>query len=411
MWCTVADPARRRGATEDVVERHRPALAAFLAGHGDELVGFRRRLHAHPELAGGETETTEAVCERLQLAGLRPEPLAVGTGLTCDVGASNGPVVMLRADLDALGMPDGKDVSYRSRVPGRAHACGHDVHTAIVLGAGLVLAQLLPDTGGRVRLVFEPGEEAVPGGAVDVIAEGRLDGVSAAFGLHCEPKLDVGVIGVRPGPLTAAADLIELTLTGPGGHTARPELTVDLVAVAAELVLQVPSLVATRSGGDVLIVFGAVRGGDAANVIPSQVTIRGTLRTHDRAVWGRAEQLLRDAVATVADPLGAGWELAYRTGVPPVVNDEAATQLVAEVGRAVLGHDGVVEAPRSRGGDSFAWYLDHVPGSYVRLGVHDPASGRSRGDLHASTFDVDERAIGYGVQVLALTALAALTGP
>ncbi|HTY72826.1 MAG TPA: amidohydrolase [Actinomycetes bacterium] len=379
-----------------------------------ELVDVRRRLHAHPEPSGAEVQTTAAIAERLRQEGLAPVVLRSGTGLVCDLGGrieAGTPYVVLRADIDALSMPDAKDVPYRSRNHGVAHACGHDVHTTVVLGAGLVLHPLL---GGarRVRLVFEPREETVPGGAVEVIEDGWIEGASAVFGLHCDPKLDVGRLAVRVGPITSASDLVELRLHGPGGHTARPHLTVDLVAVAGRLAADLPSVVSrlAQPDGQAALVFGSLNAGTAPNVIPAEAVLRGTLRTPSPAAWARAPQLLEAAVDEVLAGTGATRHIGYFRGVPPVVNDEAATGLLAQAGREVLGEDAVVAAEHSMGGDSFAWYLEEVPGSYARLGVHDPASDGPRLDLHASTFDVDERCIGYGVRVLARAALAALDG-
>jgi amidohydrolase len=379
-------------------------LAAGLSG---ELVGLRRRLHAHPEPSGFEVATTAAVTDRLRTAGLDPVALGTSTGLVCDIG-DGLPYVVLRADIDALAMPDGKDVSYRSQVAGVAHACGHDVHTVVVLGAGLVLARLLhPDA--RVRLVFEPREETVPGGAVDVIDEGWLGGAGAVFGVHCDPKLDVGRLGLRVGPITSASDLVELRLHGPGGHTARPHLTVDLVKVAGRVATELQGALDRRLAGMGVIrmVFGALHTGTASNVIPTEAVFRGTLRTPSPEVWAVAPDVLEAALADVLEGTGATWELTYSRGVPAVVNDEAATDVFTAAGRAVLGADAVVDTEHSMGGDSFAWYLEEAPGAYARLGVHDPASTGPRLDLHASTFDVDERCIGYGVQLLAVTALTA----
>lgn len=379
---------------------------AAVEAHRAELVALRRHLHAHPEPSGAEVETTELIVERLAAAGLDPQVLPSGTGVVCDVGGGDGPPrVALRADIDALAMADLKDVPYRSRVDGVAHACGHDVHTAVVLGAGLVLDDRLADH--RVRLVFEPSEEAVPGGAVEVLSSGALDGVERIFGLHCDPKLDVGCIGVRTGAITAAADRLDVVLSGPGGHTARPHLTVDLVDVAARVVRELPGRVSAGAGGEVLLVFGSLTAGDAPNVIPTSALVRGSLRTPDRTVWDRAEVLVVDAVAAIVDPTGAAWEVRYTRGVPPVVNHPDETELLAAAARRAVGPAGVVETPRSTGGDSFAWYLERLAGTYARLGTHRPGDGE-RLDLHAGSFDVDERAIDVGVAVLVHTALDAL---
>lgn len=384
-------------------------IDAFLAGHRDELVAVRRQLHAHPELSGEEHATTELVANRLEAAGLEPRILPSGTGLVCDVGQGDAtPLVALRADLDALAMDDDKDVPYRSRREGVAHACGHDVHTAVVLGAGLALAEELGSPAdGRVRLIFEPSEERVPGGAVEVIATGALEGVRQVFGLHCDPKLDAGTVGVRAGAITAAADQIDVHLVGPGGHTARPHLTVDLVAVAAHVALELPRRLAEVAEGEVLLVFGSITAGDAPNVIPTRATLRGSLRTPDRAVWDRAAELVGSELEALVGPTGARSTVEHVRGVPPVVNHVKATELLAGAAAAVVGPEAVVETPRSYGADSFSWYLEVCEGSYARLGTHPPGEP-DRLDLHAGTFDVDERAIGVGVAVLAEAARCSL---
>jgi len=386
------------------------ATRAFVAAHHDELVAFRRHLHAHPELSNDEYETTDFVLQRLEAAGLAPRVLPTGTGLLCDIGSGDGPVIALRADLDALAMDDEADVPYRSRRPGIAHTCGHDVHTTVVLGAGLALAAHLDGAGGRVRLLFEPAEETLPAGARSVIDAGGLDDVVAIYGLHCDPKIDVGSVAVRSGPLTAATDLVLVDLHGPGGHTARPQLTVDLVRVAGRLATELPDLVRERSAsiGEALFVFGALHTGDAPNVIPAKAHLGGTFRTPDRDVWAAADGIVADAIAEVLEGTGATWQLEHRRGVPPVVNDEHETARLAAAARRVIGPAGVFEAPRSLGGDSFAWYVDQLPGTYARLGVHDPAWGDEHGDLHSSTFDVHEGAIDVGIEVLVATTLDAL---
>jgi amidohydrolase len=307
-------------------------------------------------------------------------------------------------------MHDDKDVPYRSQVDGIAHACGHDVHTTVVLGAGLALARLTRERErlpGRVRLVFQPAEESARGGARDVIADGGLVDVGACFGYHCDPRLDCGVIGVRSGAITSAADLVEITLHGPGGHTARPEQTVDLVTVAARVVSELPAMLRARVG-DLNLVFGAIDAGDAANVIPTTASLRGTVRSRDRDAWAQAPDALVAVLDEVVGPTGATVDLVHERGVPPVVNDAAMTELFAGSARSVVGDEAVVAMEQSAGADDFAWYLEEVPGSYVRLGVHDPASTGPRLDLHAGTFDVDEGSIDVGIRVLVAATLSAM---
>lgn len=416
MTVVSAKPSRGSGQQN---QRFDHRLAEFVDDHRDELVMFRRHLHANPELSGQEHLTTELICERLGVMGLVPRVLPSGTGLVCDLGEPGpGGFVALRADIDALAMPDDKLVSYRSNNPGIAHACGHDVHTTVVLGAGIALAEVLTSSGLNpgVRLIFEPAEETVPGGAVEVVAEGELDDAQAILGIHCDPKLDVGTIGVRDGAITWAADMIEIELAGPGGHTARPERTVDLTALASHLVLEVPSRVAELAGGEVLMVFGSAATGEAANVIPAHGVLRGSFRTPDPAVWAQGAQFLRIAVDEVVAAeefggRGATADLRYHVGVPPVVNDPAVNAAVRRAGSEVVGAEKVLVAEQSRGGDSFAWYAARVPAAYIRLGTHDPNWPGERLDIHSGRFDVDERAIGLGVRLLAGAALDLLARP
>ena len=365
----------------------------------EELVAIRRDIHAHPELGRAERRTTALVAARLARAGLSPRVLKDGVGLICDVG-SGDPVVALRADLDALPLADEKEVPYRSVVPGACHACGHDVHTTVLLGAGLSLGEV----AGTVRLVFQPAEEVIPGGAHDVVDQGGLDGVRAIFALHCDPRREVGRVGVSSGPISAATDLVEIALTGPGGHTARPHLTADLVYVLGLLVTEVPAalsrLVDPRSG--LSLVFGAAHAGTAPNAIPREGSLRGTLRVFDHAAWTAAPSLVERVVAAVAEPYGVRAGLTYTRGVPPVVNDATATAVLAAAAAAALGPDAVVPTERSLGGEDFSWYLEHVPGALARLGVGIGA------DLHSGRFDVDERAIGVGVKLLVAVAHEAL---
>ncbi len=344
-------------------------LDEFLDAHLEELIAFRRELHAHPELSGEEHETTDRVAERLRVAGLSPRVLPCGTGLICDLPAAvaadgaAAPLVALRADLDALAMDDETTVPYRSQIPGIAHACGHDVHTTVVLGAGLALTRLLASPAaptGAVRLLFEPAEESAPGGAVDVIDAGGLTDVGWLFGLHCDPKLDAGQIGVRVGAITSAADLVTIRLHGPGGHTARPHLTVDLVAVAGRLAAALPEML-RELDPSLNLVFGALHSGDAANVIPATAELRGTLRTPDRDAWDSAPAHLEHGLRALIAPTGATFELEHDRGVPPVVNDELATTILATAAAGTLGSDAVRPTEQSAGGDDFAWYAELVP--------------------------------------------------
>ena len=387
-----------------------PLADAWLRHSGDELVAVRRDLHAHPELGRQEHRTTAVLSDRLAAAGLSPKLLSSGTGLVCDVGADSGPVVVLRADIDALPLDDEKLVPYRSTNAGVCHACGHDVHTAAVLGAGLALAEAAGSLEGRVRLVFQPAEELMPGGALDVLADGWLEGVSSVFGLHCDPALEVGRVGLKSGAITAAADVLQVRLTGPGGHTSRPHNTVDLVHVLSTVATGLPDalgrLVDPRAG--LCLVWGHVSAGVAHNAIPRTGVLKGTLRVLAKSAWHGAPAMVQRIVDGLVAPYGAHAEVTYERGVPPVVNDSSATALMAAAVRSALGSGSAVPTLQSLGGEDFAWYLDHVPGSMARLGVKPPGQERPH-DLHQGSFDVDEAALPVAVRVLVATALAALS--
>ncbi|MEU6771038.1 amidohydrolase [Streptomyces sp. NPDC046759] len=378
-----------------------------------ELVAFRRDLHMHPELGNQEFRTTAAIKERLELAGLRPRVLAKGTGLVCDIGLAEGrrsavPLLALRADIDALPIPDTKsDCPYQSTVPDRAHACGHDVHTTVVLGTGLVLADLhakglLPRP---VRLIFQAAEEVLPGGALDAIEDGVLSGVGRILAVHCDPRVDAGKIGLRHGPITSACDRLEIALDGPGGHTARPHLTTDLVTAAARVAVDVPAVIGrrvdTRAG--LALTWGRIESGHAPNVIPQHAELSGTVRCLDLEAWRQAPDIVHAAIDEVATLHRAKSEITYVRGVPPVVNDRESTELLRRAMAARRGRDAVESTEQSLGGEDFSWYLENVPGAMARLGVRRPGERTVR-DLHQGDFDADEDAITVGVEMFTAAA-------
>jgi amidohydrolase len=389
-------------------------LDTFVAGQQGELIDFRRDLHAHPEVGYHEHRTTRRVALRLAAAGLRPVTLPKGTGLGADIGdpAAPGPLVALRADLDALPISDEKNVPYRSTVPNACHACGHDVHTTILLGAGLFLARRAAANrlGGRVRLIFQPAEE-VPGGALDVLAAGGIASVDRIFALHCDPRLDVGKIGTRSGPITAACDKITVRVTGPGGHTARPHLTADLVFALGKIITELPAALSRRVDprSSLSLVWGRVSAGTAANAIPDDGVVEGTVRCLDDQAWHAAPDLLKALLESVASAYGVLAELTYARNVPPTVNESVSTAMIDAAAERVLGPDATTPAPQSLGGEDFAWYLESVPGALCRLGTRRPGSDDDF-DIHQPAFDVDERAIGVGVRLMAATALTAICG-
>jgi amidohydrolase len=370
-----------------------------------DVIALRRELHAHPELGYQEIRTTGLIVDWLHASGLQPRVLPRGTGVICDIGAG-GPMIALRADIDALPLQDEKDVPYRSLVDGVCHACGHDAHTAILLGAARELAaRELP---GRIRLVFQPAEETLPGGALTVLDADGLGEAAQIFALHCDPRLETGRVGLRAGPITAACDQVEIRLSGPGGHTARPQLTVDLIYALGLVITGLPGLLSRRVDprAALSLVWGAAQGGMAANAIPTSASVRGTVRVFDRDAWDGAEKLIRELVTQVGLPTGAHVETSYDRGVPPVINDAGAVAVQHAAAEAALGAESVSPTPQSMGGEDFAWYLDRVPGALARLGVAAP--GHAPFDLHQGSFDIDEAALDVGVRFtveLAITSL------
>lgn len=378
------------------------AAGSWLAANAEELVAWRRHLHRHPELSRQEFATTQFVAERLAGAGLNPKVLPNGTGLTCDFGPESGPRIALRADIDALPMTEQTGAPYASLVPGVTHACGHDAHTAILLGAALAMAEADRAAGlpVGVRLVFQAAEELMPGGAIDAIAAGVLNGVDRIFALHCDPRLEVGRVATIAGPITSAADTIEITVSGPGGHTSRPHLTADLVYGLGTLITGLPGVLSRRIDprNSTVMVWGAVSSGAAANAIPQAGRLAGTVRTASRDTWVAMQGLIEESVASLLAPLNIDHTLYYHRGVPPVVNEAVSTRMLTHAIEAV-GPDVLAETRQSGGGEDFSWYLEQVPGAMARLGVW-PGTGPQL-DLHQPTFDLDERALAVGVRVMA----------
>jgi len=372
----------------------------------DRLVAIRRDIHAHPEIGHHEHRTTSLIVDQLERAGLVVKVLPVGSGAYCDVlpggfGDSMG-LVGLRADIDALPIPDGKNVDYASKNPGVCHACGHDVHTAILLGVGLVLARLrdLDLLTRGVRLIFQPAEETSPGGALDAIEGGVLHDLTEIYALHCDPRTDVGQIALKVGPITSAVDQVNIVVKGAGGHTSRPQLTQDVVgalgAIATMTQLLLSRRIDPRSG--VSLMWGSIHAGSVANAIPGTGEIVGTLRALDADGWQLAKQLIPELAAEIVLPFGVEVDVEVTDGVPPAVNHPRGVRRLTRATEEMLGHDAVTMTEQSLGGEDFSWMLQQVPGALARLGVRTP--GRICPDIHQPTFVVDEACIPAGLKVL-----------
>jgi amidohydrolase len=357
------------------------------------MVELRRRIHRNPELGWTEIATTRDVTEALRGLGLEPHVRADGCGLHVDVGEGDL-VVGFRADLDALPIDERTPVPHRSNVKGVMHACGHDAHTAIGVGIAAVLTKL--DLSGRVRIIFQPAEERIPGGAAVLRNEGVHAGLSSIAAFHVDPTLEPWRVGTRAGPITGAADRIVIRLSGPGGHTSRPHQTVNLVYAAARVVTELPEVLRQQLDPrtTVAVVFGRVGGGRAENVIPDRVEVGGTIRLFDPTLWRRLPKLVETIVADLVGPLGAGFEIEYEPGAPPVVNSSDVVQVFADAARAVAGDDAVTTTHQSLGSEDFSWYLEDVPGALIRLGCALP---NREVDLHSAAFDLDEACIEAGI--------------
>ncbi len=371
------------------------------------LVEIRRRLHQYPELGFQEHQTADYIAGLLASLGLKPRTGVGKTGVVADMGAGR-PIVALRADMDALPIREENDVPYASRNPGVMHACGHDAHMACLVGAAMLLKEhTLP---GTVRLIFQPSEEGQDeegqSGAMRMVAEGVMDGVSAVFGMHVDDEAYAGTAGVRPGPVMAAADAFRIVVRGQGSHGAYPHKGVDPILLAAQVVVALNHVVARRispldSG---VISIGSIHGGTKSNIIPAEVEIKGTVRSFTPEVRGALFDGVRRA-CEVARALGGDYDLVIQEGYPPTVNDPELTRLAQRVGHELLG-ERFGDQPVEMGAEDFSIFAAKAPGCYLRLGVRTP--GQPLRAIHTSRFDVDESALAVGAALFAALALARL---
>ena len=366
----------------------------------ERSVEVRREIHRHPEL-GFEEHNTQAIVEReLDAIGVEHRRIA-STGVVGIVrGALPGHVTGLRADMDALPITEASGEPFMSEVAGKMHACGHDSHTAMLLGAARVLQSTRDTFAGTAVLLFQPAEEG-PGGALPMIDEGALDEprVEAVTMLHIDPRLETGTIGVTPGPVNAAADEFHITIRGKGGHGAYPHRAIDVIPCAAATILALQNIAARETDplGSIVVTIGTIEGGYRNNVIADHVKMTGTLRTHDPAIRSDAENKLRRIVNGVADAYGANAQLDMMYGYPPVVNDAELAESFAAYARE---HGFVVERPpATMGGEDFAYFAQRVPGVMIRLGIYSE-SARSVYSAHSAQFRLDEGAIPFGIATL-----------
>jgi amidohydrolase len=375
----------------------------------EEVVEVRRTLHRCPELAHQEVRTTELLARLLGNHGIATRVRSPSrTGLVAEVG-SDGPMVAWRADLDALPIQEPPTKAFASEHPGVMHACGHDAHAAIGLGVATVLNRIGP-LPGRVRLIFQHSEESLPSGASQMLDEDVLDQVQGIAALHVDATLELGKVGLKAGAITSSSDRVQIVLQGPGGHTARPHLTADLLFAAGKVLSELPGLLGRMVDARLpfSLTFGSIKGGKAENVIPTEVVIAGTCRTPDPALRKRLPDLIRQLTDQIVAPTGATAQTICQPVLPPVYNDRATVDTLRNSLAEILGSEAVVGTFTSLGAEDFSYYLDRVPGVMMRLGTMTEGERR---DLHSAWFQISEDCLEIGVKAGVASVLGLLSTP
>lgn len=376
-------------------------------------IDIRHHLHQHPELSYQEFKTSAYIQERLTEVGIQFQVMGE-TGVVGLIHGRNASsrVIALRADIDALPIDEQNDVPYRSKVKGVMHACGHDVHTTVLIGAARVLQELRNEWEGTVKLIFQPGEERNPGGASILIKEGVLKNPepSAIFGLHVHPGLPVGTFSFRGGKVMASADEIYITVKGKGGHAAAPHLTTDIILVASHIIVALQQIVSRNSDpfSPSVLTITSIQGGHTTNVIPSEVKLMGTFRTLDEKWRLRAHELIRKITIATAESMGALVDIHIDIGYPAVINNEKLSDQAMQLARELVGEKKVETTEMRMGAEDFGYYSQVVPGCFYRLGVGNKEKGITA-TVHTPVFNIDEGAIQEGVQMMAW--LGAMTRP
>jgi amidohydrolase len=379
-----------------------PLIRPTIAALQEQLVGWRRHFHQYPELGFEEHQTAAFIQDRLTEWGITHEVGIAQTGIVATIqGQQPGKVLGIRADMDGLPVEELNELPYRSQIPGRMHACGHDGHLAVALGTAKYLSEN-PDFPGTVKLIFQPAEEG-PGGAQPMIEAGVLDNptVDAMIGLHLWNNLPLGTVGVRSGPLMAAVELFDITLHGRGGHGAMPHQTVDAIVVGAQVVNALQTIVARNVDPiqSAVVTVGKFQGGQKHNIIADQVQLQGTVRYFHPQYAGFFAKRIEEVIAGICQAHGASYHLTYKSLYPPVINDDRMAGLIRSVAESVLETPlGIVPDCQTMGGEDMSFFLQKVPGCYFFLGTANLNLGLSH-PHHHPRFDFDETALCWGVEL------------
>ncbi len=373
--------------------------------YSDEFISVRRHLHANPELSYKEFETSKYIQSKLAADGI-PFEIKATTGVVGLIRGKNpdSRIIALRADMDALPIQEENQVPYQSVNPGVMHACGHDVHTTILLGASKILNELKSEWEGTVKLIFQPGEERNPGGASYLIKEGVLENPKPAgiIGLHVHPGLDLGKLSFRKGRVMASADEIYITIRSKGGHAAAPHLTADTVLIASQLIVSLQQIISRNNNplSPSVLSICSIQGGHTTNVIPSEVKLMGTFRAMDETWRYKAHELIRKQAKGLVEGMGAELDLHIDIGYPTVDNDPVLTEAAWKLADEFMGKENVLETEMRMGAEDFGYYTQVIPGCFYRIGVRNEQKGIIH-NVHTPKFDIDERAIETGMGMMA----------
>jgi amidohydrolase len=380
-----------------------------------ELIKMRRHLHAHPELSYHEKETAAYVVEYLRRIGLQPETGIGGHGIVAFIEGMNphSACIALRADMDALPITEANEVDYKSKNPGVMHACGHDVHTTCLLGAAYILNQTKNQWNGKIQLIFQPAEEVLPGGASLMIKEGIFEKSKPRhiIGQHVYPELPAGSIGLKPGAYMASTDEIYVTVTGVGGHGAKPHKNIDPVLISAHLIIALQQVVSrwAHPAMPSVLSFGKVLAHGATNIIPNEVKIEGTFRTFDEQWRNEAHDRMVQLATSIAEGMGGKIDFRIERGYPVLHNDPAITAQCKAAAIAYLGENKVHDLELRMTAEDFAYYSQMMPGCFYRLGTADPNTEDKSFSVHHPRFDIDEHALEIGSGLMAWMALQELS--